>query len=196
MRMVSRCTAVVGWLVMLAASSWCVASPPTAECPQDEVEVHVFGQLRQYLPLSQVREYFGFVYRLGGQLGSSVVRGAICPNSRECGVDSRAAAVGIPAGAKVLGEWHTHPREASRALSDEDVDGAHANRHIRCYAAFYGAGDGKMYRWDPRQSSVAAAMASRERLQPPAAVAAVAQPKGSSSESTGFENQTGSSAPM
>jgi hypothetical protein len=196
MRNTSRCTAVGRWLLCVLAAGCCSASPALAECPRGEVEDHVLGQLQRYLPLSQTREHFGFVYRIGGRLGSSVVRGRSCPNARDCGVDTRKAGAGIPRGADVLGEWHTHPRDGSRVLSAEDVRGAHGNRHIRCYAAFYATGDGAVYRWDPGEETVPAAMASRARLQPPAAVAAGAQPNGLSSESTGVENHTGRSAPM
>jgi hypothetical protein len=174
----------------------CNASPPGPDCRRPEVEEHVLEQLQRYLKLSDSREYFGFIYWSGNKVESAVVQGNTCPDAAECGVDTRAAAAKIPRQAKVLGEWHTHPRAGSRILSADDVRGAHANRRIRCYSAFYATADGRMFRWDPDESSVPAAMASRERLQPPAAVAADAQPNGLSSESTGVENQTGLSAPM
>ncbi|HUQ12564.1 MAG TPA: hypothetical protein VM146_19820 [Steroidobacteraceae bacterium] len=195
MRKVSRCAAAGVWVVLVAAAC-CNAAPPTGDCPSAEVAEHVLRQMQRYLPMSETREYFGFVYSWGGRIDSAIVQGSTCPNPAVCGVDTRAAAARIPRAAKVLGEWHTHPRGGSKLLSADDVRGANANHRIRCYAAFYATSDGRMYRWNPEKTSVPTAMASREGLQLPAAVAADAQPNGLSSESTGVENQTGSSAPM
>ena len=129
------------------------------------MEAHVRQQFAVYGPQSQDREYFGFVFSLNGQVRSAVIRGSRCPHDRSCGIDTAKAARLIPPGAKVLGEWHTHPHEVkSRLLSMEDVRGAHANRRIRCYTAFYAASDGDIFGWDPARDSVPTAMASRIAL--------------------------------
>jgi hypothetical protein len=80
-------------------------------------------------------------------------------------VDTNDAAMRVPAGAKVLGEWHTHPRtNGSQRLSLEDVRGANANRHIRCYRAFFSTPTGEVLTWDIRTDDVRAAMTSARRL--------------------------------
>lgn len=135
------------------------------ECPQDAIDGHVREQFAKYGPLSRDREYFGFVYLFRGEIGSAVARGRLCGNDRECAIDTSLAAPLIPKGAKVLGEWHTHPqRSSAMTLSPDDVRGAYSNRHIRCYAAYYSQPDGDIYAWNPRQSLVPNAMASRTYL--------------------------------
>lgn len=134
-------------------------------CRRAEVLAHVQAQMRLYGPQSRKREYFGFIYLDGGTVKSSVVRGPICDSSLACSVHSRGAAEGIPRGAKVLGEWHTHPGgDSSNGLSAGDVRGAWNNRKIRCYTAFYAASNGKFYSWDPASTSVVVAMRSRVLL--------------------------------
>jgi hypothetical protein len=137
---------------------------PAAECNDPAVLEHVVGQYRQYGPQSDKHEYFGFVYRDGGDIKSAVVRSPECRVKDSCRVDTATAAARIPRGAKVLGEWHTHPHQGSRALSADDVRGARNNRHIRCYTPFYSTPEGEIYAWDARQTSVPAAMASREHV--------------------------------
>lgn len=140
-------------------------SSPDPACPRSEVLAHVQAQFRLYGPLSERREYFGFIYRSNGELESSVAMGSVCGDNQFCGIKIAPAAKGIPAGAKVLGEWHTHPLvEGSRNLSVQDVRGAFHNRHIRCYTAFYSAPNGDIYRWDVSQTSVPTAMNTREYL--------------------------------
>jgi len=135
-------------------------SEAAGECQRDAVEAHVVAQFARYGPLSRIREYFGFVFLLKGEVGSAVTRGGSCKNS--CGVDTAMAAAKIPSGARPLGEWHTHPHESGAGtLSIEDVRGAYSNRRIRCYVAYYSQPNGDIYAWDPQQSSVANAMASR-----------------------------------
>jgi len=130
-------------------------SSPDPACPRSEVLAHVQAQFRLYGPLSERREYFGFIYRSNGEVESSVAMGRVCGNNHVCGIKIAPAAKGIPAGAKVLGEWHTHPLvDGSRNLSVQDVRGAFHNRHIRCYTAFYSAPNGDIYRWDVSQTSV------------------------------------------
>jgi hypothetical protein len=98
-------------------------------------------------------------------IDSVVVSSNRCRGPDGCKVDTRLAAKRIPKRAKVLGEWHTHPHlNGSRSLSAEDVNGAHQNIHIRCYAAYYAGPTGRVYRWDPHSTSVPTAMASRENL--------------------------------
>jgi hypothetical protein len=41
------------------------------------------------------------------------------------------------------------------------VQGAHDNRHILGYRAYYSIPNGEIYSWDPRQDRVQTAMASR-----------------------------------
>ena len=134
-------------------------------CWRAEVLAHVREQIRLYGPLSRKREYFGFIYRDGQSVKSSVVRGSVCDTSLACSVHSRGAAEGLPRGVKVLGEWHTHPSgDGSNGLSAGDVRGAWNNRKVRCYTAFYAASNGKFYSWDPASTSVAVAMRSRVLL--------------------------------
>jgi hypothetical protein len=121
--------------------------------------VHVRQQFALYGPLSVRHEYFGFIYRQDGIIASAVVRSDTCGKGN-CFIETRAAAEQIPSGAKVLGEWHTHPQGGSRVLSIEDVRGARNNRHLRCYAAYYSRPGGEILEWDPAQTSVPTAMAS------------------------------------
>lgn len=148
-------------------------------CPRAAVLAHVLAQFREYGPLSEKREYFGFIYLSNGEVESSVAKGRVCDSSYFCGVKTEPAAKGIPVGSKVLGEWHTHPHGGSRNLSAEDVRGAFHNRHIRCYSAFYSAPNGDIYRWDTYQTSVPTAMNTREYVgnhhDPPAVVVAALQ---------------------
>ena len=132
------------------------------DCPQDMVDAHVRQQFALYGPRSKVGEYFGFVFFFEGSINSAIVKGRSCPTSNLCSIDTAKAAPLIPKGAKVLGEWHTHTQKGgARTLSAEDVRGAQNNRHIRCYAAYYSQPDGDIYAWDPVQTSVPTAMASR-----------------------------------
>ena len=134
-------------------------------CARTEVLAHVREQFLLYGPLSRKREYFGFIYREGQTLKSSVVRGSVCDTSLTCTIDTRGAAEGLPRGAKVLGEWHTHPSgDGSNGISAEDVRGAWNNRNIRCYTAYYAASNGKFYSWNPASTSVPVAMGSRVLL--------------------------------
>ena len=131
-------------------------------CPQDMVDVHVRQQLALYGPRSTAGEYFGFVFFFEGSINSAVVKGRSCSDSNACSIDTAQAAPLIPKGAKVLGEWHTHSQNGGAGtLSAEDVRGARGNRHIRCYAAYYSQPDGDIYAWNPLQTSVPTAMASR-----------------------------------
>ena len=116
-------------------------------------------------PQSANYEYLAFIYRHEGTIGSAVTRSRQCSKSGKCVVESAAASVLIPQGAKVLGEWHTHPHtRGSSNLSAEDVSGAHNNSHIRCYSAYYSKPTGEIYAWDSGQTSVPTAMASRVPL--------------------------------
>jgi len=130
------------------------------DCPREEVNEHVRQQFALYGPLSDGREYFGFVYRLDGEIKSAVSRSGRCTRGN-CLTDTAAAAALIPRGAKILGEWHSHPHDGSAALSAEDVRGAKNNAHIRCYSAYYSKPDGEILSWEPGSTSVPVAMASR-----------------------------------
>lgn len=134
-------------------------------CAYSEVQKHALEQFQIYGPLSANREYFGYIYRYGPAIQSSVMHGSDCRSQSTCGLDTASAARGIPVGGKVLGEWHTHPqRIGAGALSIEDFRGAKHNVHIRCYSAYYAASNGRIFRWNPRSSSVPTAMASRIEL--------------------------------
>jgi hypothetical protein len=141
-------------------------SPAVAdECPTAEVNAHVADQYSIYGPQSRAREYFGFIYLMDGDIRSAVVRGANCANIWACSVGTRGAAELIPKGAKVLGEWHTHPQASgSRVLSRSDVRGALSNHNIPCYTAYYSTPSGQVFAWDPRSTSVHIAMESRTYL--------------------------------
>jgi hypothetical protein len=131
------------------------------ECPQAAIDAHVRQQLMSYGPLSRDREYFGFVYLFKDIIDSAVARGKKCFRADPCSVDSANAAREIPQGAKVLGEWHTHPQQGiADGLSPEDVLGAWSNRRIHCYAAYFSQPDGDILTWNPGADSVHLAMFS------------------------------------
>jgi proteasome lid subunit RPN8/RPN11 len=160
MNVARRMSLAIGLIVI----SLCTAAPSGAsECLRKEVEAHVRDQFSVYGPRSVDHEYFGFVYLHDGIIGSAVVRSRRCQGSK-CVVDSAEALRSMPRSAKVLGEWHSHPHDGSAGLSREDVRGAHNNRHISCYLAFYSTPEGEIYSWDPKQVSVPVAMASRAPL--------------------------------
>src|SRR5262245_64777646 len=139
--------------------------PAPGDCDSAAISAHVIGQLAIYGPRSRQHEYFGFIYRVDGLLASAVVRSSVCRGPDDCMVDTKGAAERIPRGAKVLGEWHTHPHNLGVGrLSIEDVRGAQHNAHIRCYTPYYAASNGRYYTWDPRSSSVPVAMALRIEL--------------------------------
>ena len=141
-------------------------SPAMADdCPIAEVSAHVADQYSIYGPQSRAREYFGFIYRIDGNIRSAVVRGGTCVSTQGCSVSTAAAAALIPKGARVLGEWHTHPQASgSRELSKSDVRGAYGNHDIPCYTAYYSTPSGQVFTWDPRSTSVPIAMGSRTFL--------------------------------
>jgi hypothetical protein len=143
-------------------------------CLSDPVEAHVRQQFATFGPLSVNHEYFGFIYRLDGAIDSAVIRGSRCV-ARSCIIDVTSAGESIPAGAVIVGEWHTHPRSGEARLSEEDVLGAYRNRNVGCYAAFYSEPDGSIYSWDPRRGMVTTAMASRVRLGSYALAGAIGQ---------------------
>ncbi len=155
----------LAWILVAASLSARAGDATPAACFEDEVLFHVRAQFALYGPRSSQYEYFGFIYRKDGRVDSAVTRGSSCRDQTECVVNTGFARARIPKGAKVLGEWHTHPNfHESDALSMEDVRGAQANRHIRCYTAFYSSHDGDTYRWNLDAPTVAAAMASRTRI--------------------------------
>lgn len=151
--------------LICALTLCCGAIAEAQECPvRAVVDAHARQQFSIYGPQSIDREYFGFIYLLDDTIGSAVIQGRKCPDKRDCGLNTAEAATLIPRGAKVLGEWHTHPRGGSAALSTADVRGAYNNRHIRCYVAFYSKPDGEVYAWDPHQTSVPTATATLTRI--------------------------------
>jgi hypothetical protein len=152
-------------LTLLVAAPTCCNADDDLDCFADEVEVHVLEQFGSYGPLSTDREYFGFVFRLNGVIASAIARGRSCKWTQACAVNTGAAASLIPKGAKVLGEWHTHPHATgSQTLSPEDVRGANRNLRIRCYRAFFSMSNGEIHSWNPAATLVPAAMASSIRL--------------------------------
>lgn len=153
------------WILLVASVLARAGDATPAACFDDEVLLHVREQFATYGPRSSQYEYFGFIYRKDGRIESAVTHDFGCRGQRECVVNTAFALKRIPKGAKVLGEWHTHPHfHEADALSMEDVRGAQANRHIRCYTAFYSSHDGDIYRWNLDAPTVAAAMESRTRL--------------------------------
>jgi proteasome lid subunit RPN8/RPN11 len=150
-------------LLLLATALLVNAAPAVSECLRSEVEAHVREQFAIYGPRSVRHEYFGFIYQHEGILGSAVTRSRPCVADK-CVADSNDALLAVPRGAKVLGEWHTHPHGGSASLSREDVRGAYNNRHISCYFAFYSTPSGEIHAWNPTRVSVPIAMASRARI--------------------------------
>lgn len=151
-------------LLLSISGSLCVAADSPG-CLDFEITAHVLDQFTTYGPRSKNREYFGFVYRYKGVLASAINRGTPCRLTEPCEVKIGKAAALIPKGAKVLGEWHTHPHVAGSAnLSLADVRGAHVNRHIGCYRAFFSTPDGEVFIWDVNAAIVSTAMASTVRL--------------------------------
>ena len=153
------------WMLLAASLSARAGDATPAACYEDEVLLHVRAQFESYGPRSSQYEYFGFIYRKDGRVDSAVTHDFACRGQMECVVNTAFALRRIPKGAKVLGEWHTHPHfHEADALSLEDVRGARANRHVRCYSAFYSSHDGDIYRWNLEALTVAAAMVSRTWL--------------------------------
>jgi len=144
---------------------WAIAAAARADtdCFRPEVHSHVRQTIAIYGPMSIDNEFFGFIYRYGSRIDSGVVRSRGC-QSGDCVVDVAVAAQRIPKGARVLGEWHTHPRGGSRLLSTLDVRGAYRNRNLECYAAYFSRPDGEILAWNPREKSVPTAMASLVRV--------------------------------
>jgi hypothetical protein len=151
-------------MLLMATAAHVQADAAGSGCPKDQVEEHVRQQLAVYGPLSIEHEYFAFIYVHDGVLGSAVTRSRKCARVEKCLVDNRHALASMPRSARVLGEWHTHPHKGSRSLSVHDVRGAHANRHLGCYFAFYSTPSGEIYAWNAREVSVPVAMASRARV--------------------------------
>jgi hypothetical protein len=134
-------------------------------CALDRVHDHVREQFAEFGPQSTHREYFGFVYFFDGKVASAVARGKECRSVDRCITRIDLAARAIPKGARLLGEWHTHPTSSgSRALSADDVRGARHYRHIPCYQAYYSTPRGEIYTWNVTQTSVTSAMATRVHL--------------------------------
>lgn len=147
--------------LVAAAPFCCTAADAPVGCDRDDVDTHVRDQIQLYGPRSARHEYFAFVYLYQRTLASAVVRGSECRSADRCMLDTAPAAKLIPRGARVVGEWHTHPHQGSNVLSQEDVRGAYNNRHIRCYVAYYAKPNGEILTWDLQQTSVPTAMASR-----------------------------------
>src|SRR4051812_22455981 len=87
----------VRYLVVFALSLSAMAnsrdgSPPESDCNLASVIAHVQEQFRIYGPKSQNHEYFGFVYRVEGELASAVIRGSACRGPNSCSVNTAGAA--------------------------------------------------------------------------------------------------------
>jgi hypothetical protein len=148
------------WAALLLVACVSAGAGDSPQCLSESVDAHAREQFALFGPLSIDHEYFGFIYRFDGALDSAVVRGSRCV-AHSCVVDIARAAAMIPAGAVILGEWHTHPRQGDVPLSEQDVLGAYRNRNLGCYAAYYSAPDGEIYSWSPHRGSIRTAMASR-----------------------------------
>jgi len=152
-------------LLLLSVTTLCCQAGEPADCFADEVHAHVLEQFQIYGPQSTDREYFGYIFRINGVIDSATTRGGTCRWKPDCEVKTADAAAKIPKGAKVLGEWHTHPHtNGSSRLSPDDVQGANDNRHIRCYRAFFSTSEGNILSWDPNTAEVSAAMAAAVQL--------------------------------
>ena len=124
------------WILLSVSLSTEASEIGSTPCFEDEVMRHVRDQFAIYGPRSSQYEYFGFIYRKDGRVDSAVTHDFACRGQMECVVNTVFALRRIPKGAKVLGEWHTHPHfHEADVLSMEDVRGAQANRHVRCYTA-------------------------------------------------------------
>ena len=151
-------------LACLLAIPTCALCETGAEnCFRGEVLAHVQQQFAQFGPLSVEHEYFGFIYRNNERIESAVTRSSKCLRGN-CLIDTARALKLVPKGSKVLGEWHTHPRNGSAQLSTQDVLGARNNKQIRCYLPFYSGPDGVIFSWNPASSSVPVAMQSRRAI--------------------------------
>jgi hypothetical protein len=147
--------------ILLVAAPFCCNADDFPECFAEELEAHVLEQYGIYGPLSTNREYFGFIYRHEGVIASAIARGSKCWWTQTCEVNTRDAAAQIPKGAKVLGEWHTHPHSTgSQGLSPTDVRGANKNLHVHCYRAFFSKSNGEIFSWSPSATLVLTATAS------------------------------------
>ena len=146
--------------LLLAICACANADDDTPGCYWPEVQAHVREQFAIYGPRSIENEYFGFIYRRDARIDSAVTRSSKCSVGR-CVLDAGAAWALLPGGARILGEWHTHPHDGSALLSIYDVRGAWQNRNLECYAAYYSKPDGEILAWDPQRTSVPTAMASR-----------------------------------
>ena len=152
------------WILLAVSLSARAGDATPAACFEDEVLLHVRAQFAIYGPRSSHYEYFGFIYRKDGRVDSAVTHDFGCRGQMKCVVNTAFALARVPKGAKVLGEWHTHPHHGSRSLSKDDVRGAYSNRHISCYRAFYSTPSGEIYQWSVDLTSVPMAMASRVRV--------------------------------
>ena len=147
-------------VLFACASACCIADESHVDSTRAELDAHVRVQFLVYGPQSKQHEYFGYVYRLDGHLASAVVRGRRCSSNRNCGLKTAEAARLVPRRAQVLAEWHTHPHRGSSELSADDVRGAHQNRHISGYVAYYSKPNGDILAWDPRHGWAPDAIAS------------------------------------
>ena len=167
LRRSDRISRAVLYVTILVFSATAAQGDPVSrpDCDTAAVTAQTLEQFAIYGPRSSQYEYFGFVYRKDGRVDSAVTHDFGCRGEAECVVNTAFALKRVPKGAKVLGEWHTHPHfHESDKLSIEDVRGAQANRQIRCYTAFYSSHDGDIYRWNLDAPTVATAMASRTRV--------------------------------
>jgi RHS repeat-associated protein len=135
---------------------------------QNIIDGHAVSQMREFGPQSKSNEFFGYIYGKDGKLESSWKQGSKCRDGAGVCTMSEAklneAKAGIPSGAKVYGEWHTHNHGGSPALSEADANGAYANRNIKFYSAYYADSNGNMYRWDPTKRNAIRANASKVYL--------------------------------
>jgi hypothetical protein len=149
--------------LMLACCAGATAADCSCELVRDEIAAHARLQFEIYGPKSVHVEYFGFIFHDGARLRSAVVRSRRC-KSGDCVIEVDDAGSEIPAGARVLGEWHTHPHDGAPQLSELDVRGAYRNRNALCYTAFYSNPGGEIFAWNPAANSVPAAMATRQHV--------------------------------
>lgn len=161
--MIPPVRALLASLLLLACCAGATAADSFDSCDHEKMAAHARVEFEIYGPLSVGVEYFGFIFDDGERLRSAVVRSRRCYDGN-CVVNVAAAGGQIPKRAKVLGEWHTHPHNGAPQLSEYDVRGAHRNRKVRCYTAYYSNPDGEIFAWNPAKASVPTAMASRASI--------------------------------
>lgn len=134
----------------------------------EQVDAFVLDQFNTYGPQSARHEHFAFVYWIDGQISQSHIS-TRCTNQYACTLNPARSLKDVPAHAKIVGEWHTHPHDGSRTLSIHDAQGAFAigeqvRSHGRPYWAYYSDPSGHVFRWDTTTRDTLEANRSRVQV--------------------------------